>query len=119
MSDVREVVRVPPGIAALSGIFCGCGDGDAAWAEVLRHLEAADAGKGAREMGEPWSGPDYIVSYLLNRFDLLGHGCSVHFCWLNAPGKDAIAFLRKWGANWQAAGPEFVDDDDVHHESFD
>jgi len=108
---------LPPGIAALANVFCGCGSEELRWQVVLNHLRAAKVGESARPLPDPWSGEDYIVSDLLNHEELLGHGVSTHFCWITDEGEAALAFLEQYGANWLETG-EFVDADDCHYGNF-
>ena len=103
-SSPQRVV-VPSGFGQLQSMFCGCGDPDAAWGEVLKELERLVAvhkqGFDKQEAEPERSGLWYILAYLLDFVGLTEHGSTIHYAWLTDEGTAALEFLQKYGLLWQ------------------
>jgi hypothetical protein len=103
--EPREPVEtnIPGGIKKLFGMFCGCGQPDAAWNAVLTELKRCHHNHLAESLSEhiypPETGEWYVMAYVLEHCDLTEHGGSVGGSWLTPDGQDAMDFLEKHGVD--------------------
>lgn len=109
-----EIV-IPKSIEKITQIMCGCGDPGKAWQAVLDALEYAGTDHMKRNYNREWSGAEWFLHYVLDDIELTDHGGSVCGAWLTDAGKEVLAFLRKYGHEWQdSKAYDFVDDQNCH-----
>ena len=102
MSDALPV-KLPLGVAKLANVICGCAS-DSVWQAVIDELERCAATR--------FSPEETLVAHVVDHCGLSEHGTSIRGGWLTPAGEDALAFLRKWGADWHDKG-EFLDDEGI------
>jgi len=97
---------LPPGVAKLNAMLCGCCTNENTWVPILEELERLDRGE--------YQGEDGLAAAIVDHLHLSEHGVSIRAGWLTEEGKAALSFLREWGVDWMDKG-EFIDDEGVSH----
>lgn len=109
MTDTNtDSIILPSSIAKIGSIFCGCSDPQLAWQWVFDYLEAKENG----HFHHPEEGSEMIAVYLMDHLQMTEHGVSVAGAWLTDEGKEALAFLKEHGTDWQEKGT-WIDKDGV------
>ena len=92
--------------------YCGCGDPQTILEKIQACLEYADNWQ-AQGLEWRWvverlfagdTAAAYLVFYLLDDVDLIGHAASLHQPWLTETGKDFLHALREHGCAAVAEG---------------
>lgn len=107
------MIELPKGLWALWNKYCWCGQPALVWIEVQRELERCDVvGVGKRALN---TGLEYMMAYVLDSIDLTEHDGSVGGARLTEEGREVLAFLRRYGVEWEDAiavmGEEWEDED--------
>jgi len=101
-----EIVDLPPGVAILYNLCCGCGQPDRFFQVALEYLEGIEGDGNVADRLREDDG-FYFVANVLSGLSwregsgeiryMTEHGSSIFYCWLEADGYDALDFLRKYG----------------------
>jgi hypothetical protein len=97
---------LPDGMMELSKLCCGCGVPEMFYEAALEALEFFAADHAARDY--QWVYAEkfrYLAINALDSADLLEHGSTIAGSWLTDRGREALAFLRAHGKDWESKGP--------------
>ena len=96
----QDRLKLPNCIAALDDLSCGCGQPELFYQAVIELLEYY--GQSERIPGWVYEEKHrYFVANVLDHLELTEHGSSIGGAWLTDAGREALAFLREWGADWE------------------
>lgn len=98
--------RLPDSILPFANMFCGCATTENTWGAVLAELDRLER--------KEYLEDDGLAQALCDHVGLSEHGTAIRGGWLTDKGVEALAFLRKWGIDWEDKA-HFVASDGVHY----